>query len=89
MSEWISVKDRMPVKGSRVLVLVKYLCFYEDTGYINDYVVREASCDVPKGRKKLWYLWNRPDVGTGCDGGEVTHWMSLPEPPEEEDHDNV
>ena len=61
MTEWISVKDRLPDDGTKVLL---YL----------DYGMIEAS----------WYdssyympFWNR-----------VTHWMPLPEPPKEDEHES-
>lgn len=59
MSEWISVKDRLPEEKTRVLVFVPRSGLKIDT----DRIV---------GR--IWVRWN----------GRVTHWMPLPEPPEEE-----
>lgn len=63
MSEWISVKDRLPNEKTRVLVFVPH-------------GNRKIDIDGMVGR--IWVRWN----------GRVTHWMPLPEPPEEEAHTN-
>ena len=70
MSEWISVKDRMPEQtypAQKVLFITKtgghfIGCYYKGTAY---------------DRFNGWYsMCVRID--------NVTHWMHLPEPPEEE-----
>ncbi|MBR2783031.1 MAG: DUF551 domain-containing protein [Firmicutes bacterium] len=65
MSEWISVKDRLPQVGEKVLTLSKF-------GHIFDRALQEFSGGIklfsPDGLKP---------------GRDVTHWMPLPEPPEE------
>lgn len=63
MSEWTSVKDRLPDEKTRVLVFVPHSN-------------RKIDIDGMVGR--IWVRWN----------GRVTHWMPLPEPPEEEAHTN-
>ena len=63
MSEWPSVKDRLPDEKTRVLVFVPHSN-------------RKIDIDGMVGR--IWVRWN----------GRVTHWMPLPEPPEEEAHTN-
>lgn len=69
--EWIDVKDRLPDKGGN------YLCRYgfQRDGCLGDY--RTTGC--------LYYYaydhrphWQHESVGLF-----VTHWMPLPEPPEE------
>lgn len=71
MSEWISVKDRLPEIGVEVLI-----------------------CDVngSNGFRDVWSLELDEEYGDVCWEGKdgcwyspdsVTHWMSLPEPPEE------
>lgn len=65
MSEWVSVRDRLPEIGVEVLVY--------DCGFMG-----------------VWSL-NKTDQGVFWEDGhgdqysvdEVTHWMPLPEPPEE------
>lgn len=65
MSEWISVKDRLPEIGVRVLTLDKWR-------HIHDrklYQYRSGGLVfTPDGLKP---------------GNDVTHWLPLPEPPEE------
>jgi hypothetical protein len=59
MSEWISVKERLPSNGNTVLCVTKnnrpFVCRYD-------------------------HAWKRWDVSGNV---EVTHWMTLPEPPKE------
>ena len=62
MSEWISVKDRLPEPFKDCLV-------YDDLGI-------GGGSWYPIGG---WILW-----GSDEDNAPVTHWMSLPEPPEAE-----
>jgi Protein of unknown function (DUF551). len=57
---WVSVKERLPENGQRVLVY---------------YRIGET-CDITETR----YVAGRY---IGYWGGGVTHWMPLPEPPEE------
>ena len=60
MSEWISVKDRLPEEKQRVLVRCKTV-----------------------GTTVGWRLWGEWMTDLGDGGSEVTHWMQLPEMPEE------
>lgn len=68
MSEWISVKDRLPEVGEQVIVYrqkkdhksKKEICFDSIAILCHDNLV--------------W--WNSHFLGY-----EVTHWMPLPEPP--------
>ena len=67
---WVSVKDRLPDK--------KW----------TDYLVATRLCDGTFGINIAWLNsddeWKSNDEWI-CDGREViTHWMPLPEPPEEE-----
>jgi hypothetical protein len=71
MSEWISVKDRLPESGERVIV------------FVPDY--KEVCCDYVYARKYADIKGNdffRPfNSGYSCIR-TATHWMPLPEPPE-------
>lgn len=67
MSDWISVKDRMPPKAAR---------FQEYIVYVGK-AVTVAWLDSDNGE----WLWVT-DPERVFDG-EVTHWMPLPEPPPE------
>ena len=64
MAEWISVKDRLPMKNDRVLV----------------YRPEMKESDV--GAVSVQFGWNCRRNKT-----DITHWMPLPEPPKEIDHE--
>lgn len=67
MSEWISVKDRMPEEDTPVLTLDKF-------GHIRDRELKRFHY----GEMPALF---RPD-GL-APGRDITHWMPLPEPPKE------
>lgn len=66
---WISVEDRLPELGERVIVLNKW-------GHVNDKKLRKDLY----GDKIARFA---PD-GL-LPGKDVTHWMPMPEPPKEEE----
>lgn len=72
MSEWISVKERLPESG--IPVLVAYL----------GYRTGEQRCDgvAVVDNNGVWGWW---DGGNAEETVivEITHWMPLPEPPKE------
>lgn len=70
MTEWISVKERLPESGSRVLV-----AFAPKTKKR----VNDAWYDPINYPKFPW----RDGLGGG-DGPSVTHWATFPAPPEEQ-----
>lgn len=82
MSEWISVKDRMPEGSTSVIV-----------AYESD-ADGEPCLDVGEGWRQVdgqWYgmgIFYRPRSDDGftfrpdISKKKVTHWMPLPEPPE-------
>ena len=68
MDEWISVKDRLPESGERVLA---YAIQNDDFPYLDCHYFE---ADHYNGR------WSENvDICTIC----VTHWMPLPLPPKE------
>lgn len=72
MSEWISVKDRMPEPETWALVYIEYPSpvFEFERG------IRKTS-----NIKKMFY----DGESFYCDFGTITHWMPLPQKPESED----
>lgn len=65
MMDWISVKDRLPEPGHRVLAASVYFtgeCWMAVNG--------------------TWYRYNGFDMDHLFES--ITHWMPLPEPPEED-----
>ena len=71
MAEWISVKDRLPEAGSRVLV------FDETSEEFDLWSLEPRESEwCPIG----WY----DSAGWFRRGDEITHWMPLPEPPKED-----
>lgn len=75
--QWISVEDRMPDTVP---------C---DAG--TEY--SEAVVVWTNGKKAMIAVWDGIDWICPCDflgawGEEITHWMPLPEPPKEDNHEN-
>lgn len=92
MSEWISVKDRLPEFKERVLAYVKNK---DPEGRFNREGVYVAQLEdkVPKhdpeGKRNFWGIPGYDSEWTvwawSCfTEPEVTHWRPLPEPPKEE-----
>ena len=90
--EWISVKDRLPEDGQTVLAYWGNGHFKEK--HISVLIHRKgrtaeqingigiSNCDE-WGNNKRPYCWDKP-IGPGSYfGQDVTHWLPLPEPPEE------
>ena len=78
MSEWISVKDRLPDKTGRYLVIKNRIaqdCF---GGNRTDIVILRFFVD--KGFRMPTHIpdWINEEINE-----EVTHWMPLPQPAEE------
>jgi len=77
MSEWISVKERLPRSViNKVLVWTEHddLCGYIGFAHYEKYNGEEAWWDLEHGERFDKRGWR------------VTYWMPLPEPPKEEDH---
>ncbi len=75
MSEWIKCSDRLPEEGDTYLVVVE-----EKTGL----VIKSRHVDVASNYgdyiDDYWNTWNYWKEGQEV---HVTHWMPLPEPPED------
>ena len=78
MSEWISVKDRMPGRYETVLIAISTVNGYGDPAKL----VTIGGYDHIE---KRWEQYTSTDRQL-CQGETVTHWMPLPEPPEEENY---
>lgn len=74
MSEWISVKDRLPEHPELVLAIVSGKPWKNVT---LDGAYQLASYDPDCG----WIVEEYPEWE---EGAVVSHWMPLPEPPEED-----
>lgn len=87
-SGWISVKERMPSKGEKVLLYIPEREGCKQHGmYLGE--VEKVEAD-PKGEHNLWGL-PTPGSNWSIDGWSyfeepiVTHWMPLPDAPEVDD----
>ena len=68
MSEWISVKDKLPEKEDRYLIMT---CFHEPCISV-DRIVRKAIPMISTYRfEKGWMMKMDDDF-------EITHWMEIP-----------
>lgn len=73
MSEWISVKDRLPMEPNDVRV-------FESIGVIatDGDMVCQCNFDAGHGCGMPWAEWSSyNDIHMR----KITHWMPLPEPP--------
>lgn len=72
MREWISVKDRLPEEADD-FVLAAANGTYKNIRLVNAVMMAEYS------QEEGWILEMYPEYREA----EVTHWMPLPQPPEE------
>lgn len=70
MAEWISVKDRLPKRGEKVLAYMDF----SQLGFDNEISDNTYMGKLVGTKKDVW-VWQ---------SDYVTHWMPLPEPPEGE-----
>ena len=79
MSEWISVKDRLPDKTGRYLAVKKRIAPDYLGGNRTDIVILRFFVD--KGFRMPTHIpdWINEEINE-----EVTHWMPLPDPPKGE-----
>ena len=73
MMDWISVKDRLPEESG------PYLC------YMADYPFGPICMIVNYKKDKSAFWWFADNVKAPF----ITHWMPLPEPPEEDDDEKT
>lgn len=73
--EWISVKDQLPEDGEMVLMCKK---------------LKSGRCSIDLGYYMSQFTVYDADLGRNVDkptwvtrGNNVTHWMKIPDPPEE------
>ena len=100
---WISVEERLPESGVRVLVTAKtpgghkYVCdaFHAEKFSISSEYGDELACEYNPEKDEYfleegWYevIKNWDDYSSIVIQDQVTHWMPLPEPPEEEPHED-
>ena len=88
MPKWISVKDRLPDDLEEVLILVKETEFYgQHRELTKSYFCQYVGCVDDGEWFTVWCHGHRYIKDTAkepcADKLEVTHWMQLPEPPEE------
>lgn len=70
MSEWISVKDRLPNENECVLVIV--------SGKPSENITLDGAYELAEyDPVEGWILEMWPEWGSAV----VTHWMPLPQPP--------
>lgn len=84
MNMWISVNDRLPTENGKYICCVKG---YVNSRYIDICCFAQCAEKVDKydfeGRKDpVWYFYDS-EYGY-CETTNITHWMPLPEMPEEE-----
>jgi len=81
MSEWISVKERLPERIDDYIVVVKLKYDWErEYGVVVDVATFNPYCENPY-IDGCWNTFN--DWYEGQEYIHVTHWMPLPEPPKE------
>lgn len=82
--EWISVKDKLPDKDGSYLVCVKSLFYYGRCMSIVNYTLNYQYDDFNRDLigRAIWYQYDS-EYGD-FERDDVTHWMPLPELPDEE-----
>lgn len=77
---WISVKDRLPIEKENPLTqdFAEVICYCDFGG-----IPKRTDVRVYKFGKRTWAEEGHFWLGGQCMDGVITHWMPLPEPPEE------
>ena len=96
MTEWISVKDRLPEKGGEYIICINQKIDIMIYGMIRGYITTAEFCNIdPEYNPNNPYCVESKDIYRGAgfyrylgegdyeiyDADEITHWMPLPEPP--------
>lgn len=86
MSEWISVKERLPVYDGRYLVTTRgiYTTSVDICDCTNDL---KSRVDDETERKRGWYIYNSEWGYVSVD--YVTAWQELPEPYKENSNNDI
>lgn len=79
MSNWISVKDKLPEMEQYVLVRIS------SDLYPSYHYYAEACRTTIEVMGDDYEIWHSPRFTVEKDGNKVTHWMPLPEEPKESD----
>ncbi|MEL7440916.1 MAG: DUF551 domain-containing protein [Pseudomonadota bacterium] len=80
MSEWIDVNEELPEVGDVVIVMEDFK--YGDEKKYNPYVIPEDIGGAIYWHDKKFYI-DHPTSDYPCTLDNVTHWMQIPEPPEQ------
>ena len=72
MTEWISVKDRLPNKDNKIIV-----CLINNTPILA--IIHDATVLFTGG--KVTFYWPTQEWIKDNYYGQITHWMPLPELP--------
>lgn len=86
VGKWISVKNRLPEEKVNPITqdFTEVICFCDFGG-----IPRRTDIRTYKFGKRCWaeggHFWHDGQVMDGV----ITHWMPLPEPPEEETSDKA
>ncbi len=79
MSDWISVKDRLPERVGLEDDETEYVLVCESFEYYGGGGKYVSICGYEK------YGWSEWDNFGNVRAERITHWMPLPEPPKEEE----
>ena len=90
MSEWISVKERLPAVG-QIVQVVLIVSALPNTGKESQREIIYASLEalyIPNSHMGRYYYWHSRTANIelrDVEWSKITHWMPLPELPKEEE----
>lgn len=82
MSEWISVKERLPAEGQQVLLIVSLAENPKEIIYAT-----LESAYIPNSHMGIYHYWQSRTANITLRDvvwSKITHWMPFPELPKEE-----